>query len=196
MTYAINYFLLTCLLVDALVAFSALTMLVGRQEEHPACKNGGWWRWALVSPDGVARSRTICASASVNLPLHHKVHKFSSGTGSSGWSRKKGRKTVVVVVVTCLLTYLDITAPLNLYIAAVNEHGWLRRRASTGGCTVWTHSIGQVTGSVSGRRRLQRTTTDVGVRHRRTPPRQLIDPYRHELHPASDTFAGGCQLII
>jgi len=26
------------------------------------------------------------------------VQKFSSGTGSPGWSRKKGRKTVVVVV--------------------------------------------------------------------------------------------------
>jgi len=38
-------------------------------------------------------------SGSVNLPLHHKVQKFSSGTGSPGWSRKKGRKTVVVVVV-------------------------------------------------------------------------------------------------
>jgi len=37
--------------------------------------------------------------ASVSLPLHHKVQKFSSGTGSPGWSRKKGRKTVVVVVV-------------------------------------------------------------------------------------------------
>jgi len=36
-------------------------------------------------------------SASVNLPLHHKVQKFSSGTGSPGWSWKKGRKTVVVV---------------------------------------------------------------------------------------------------
>ena len=35
-------------------------------------------------------------SASVNLPLHHKVQKFSSGTGSPGWSRKKGRKTIVV----------------------------------------------------------------------------------------------------
>ena len=33
-------------------------------------------------------------SASVNLPLHHKVQKFSSGTISPGWSRKKGRKTV------------------------------------------------------------------------------------------------------
>jgi len=40
----------------------------------------------------------VGVSASVNLPLHHKVQKFSSGTGSPGWSRKKGRKTVVVVV--------------------------------------------------------------------------------------------------
>jgi len=37
-------------------------------------------------------------SASVNLPLHHKVQKFSSGTGSPGWSQKKGCETVVVVV--------------------------------------------------------------------------------------------------
>jgi len=58
--------------------------------------DGGWWRWALVSPDGVAPSRLVGVSASVNLPLHHKVQKFSSGTGSPGWSRKKGRKTVVV----------------------------------------------------------------------------------------------------
>ena len=35
-------------------------------------------------------------SASADLPLHHKVHKFSHGTGSPGWSQKKGRKMVVV----------------------------------------------------------------------------------------------------
>ena len=51
---------------------------------------------ALVSPDGVAPSWMVGVSASVNLPLHHKVQKFSSGTGSPGWSRKKGHKTVVV----------------------------------------------------------------------------------------------------
>jgi len=56
----------------------------------------GWWRWALVRPDGVAPSRMVGVSVSVNLPLHHKVQKFSSGTGSPGWSRKKGRKMVVV----------------------------------------------------------------------------------------------------
>jgi len=83
--------------LKALVAFSALTLLVGRQEGHPACKKtGGWWRWALVSPDGVAPNWMVGVSASVNLPLHHEVQKFSSGTGSPGWSRNKGRKTVVV----------------------------------------------------------------------------------------------------
>jgi len=43
----------------------------------------------------------VGVSASVNLLLHHKVQKFSSGTGSPGWSRKEGRKMVVVVVVQC-----------------------------------------------------------------------------------------------
>jgi len=70
--------------LNALVAFSALMLLVGRQEGHMACKNGGWWRWALVSPDAVAPSRMVSVSASVNLSLHHKVQKFSSGTGSPG----------------------------------------------------------------------------------------------------------------
>jgi len=44
--------------------------------------------------------RMVGVSACVNLPLHHKVQKFSSGTGSPGWSRKKGHKTVVCV---CML---------------------------------------------------------------------------------------------
>jgi len=79
-------------------AFSALTLLVGRQEGHLAFKNmGGWWRWALLSPDGVVPSQMVGVSACVNLPSHHKVQKFSSGTSSPGWSRKNGRKKVVVV---------------------------------------------------------------------------------------------------
>jgi len=60
---------------------------------------GGWWRWALLSPDGVAPSWMVGVSASVSLPWHHKVQKFSSGTGSPGWSRKKGRKMLVCVCV-------------------------------------------------------------------------------------------------
>ena len=34
----------------------------------------------------------VGVSASVNLPLHHKIQKFSSGTGSLGWSQKKAAK--------------------------------------------------------------------------------------------------------
>jgi len=51
----------------------------------------------MLSPDGVAPIRMVGVSASVNLPLHPKVQKFSSGTSSPGWSRKKGCKTAVVV---------------------------------------------------------------------------------------------------
>jgi len=58
--------------------------------------DGGWWRWALVSPHGVAPSQMVCVSASVNCTLYHNVQKFSSGTGSPGWSQKKVRKTVVL----------------------------------------------------------------------------------------------------
>jgi len=42
----------------------------------------------------------VGVSASVNLPLHCKIQKFSSGTGSPGWFQKKGCKTAVVVVVS------------------------------------------------------------------------------------------------
>jgi len=64
--------------VICIVAFSALTLLVGRQEKgiRPVKKMEGWCRLALVSPDGVAPSRMVGVSASVNLPLHHTVQKF------------------------------------------------------------------------------------------------------------------------
>ena len=62
------------------VAFSALTLLDGRQEGHPACKIGGG-EHCLVQMEWRTAGRSVC------LPLF---------TGSPGWSRKKGRKTVVV----------------------------------------------------------------------------------------------------
>jgi len=48
-----------------------------------------------VSPDGVAPSRMVGVSASVNLSLHHKVQKFSSGTGSPGSEGSPGIKMAV-----------------------------------------------------------------------------------------------------
>jgi len=58
--------------------------------------DGGHGHCLVLSPGGVAPTRMVGVSASVNLRLHHKVQRFSSGTVSPRWSRKKGRKTVVV----------------------------------------------------------------------------------------------------
>jgi len=66
----------------------------------------------------------VSVSASVNLPLHHKVQKFSSGTGSPGWSWKKGRKMVVV------------------WYGVVQQKGSFRRRQGEGVMRV--HSMGKV----------------------------------------------------
>ena len=67
-----------------------------------------------TSQDGVAPIRMVDVSASVNLPLHHEVQKFPSGTGSPGRSRKRGRKTVVVVVCSSYL-FLDLGSCLLTY---------------------------------------------------------------------------------
>ena len=49
---------------------------------------------SFVSPAGVASSRMVVVSASVGLSLHHKVQKFSFGTDSTGWSRKRAVKRI------------------------------------------------------------------------------------------------------
>jgi len=101
------FVILCCWLFTIIIlAFLPRPSLIVVSHTHVArntCKKwGGWWRWALVIPDGVAPSRMVGVSASVNLPLHHKVQKFSYGTGSPGWSRKKGCKMVMVVVVVII----------------------------------------------------------------------------------------------
>jgi len=53
-------------------------LLVGRQEGQKNIKYGGWWRWALISPDGLVPIRMVGVSASVNLSLHHKNDKSRS----------------------------------------------------------------------------------------------------------------------
>jgi len=54
------------------IAFTALTLLVGRQEGHPACKKWGKVEVALVSPDGVTPSWMVGVCASINLPCTMK----------------------------------------------------------------------------------------------------------------------------
>ena len=81
---------LNCItLVKRVVAFSALMLLVGRQEGHPACKNGvgvgapllrlGW------QPPGLSVSLPPLSSPAAENP------EVSSGTGLPWLSRNKGR---------------------------------------------------------------------------------------------------------
>jgi len=80
-----------CCFKDSLQCF----VLVWWQEGHPACKKmgDGGAGHSLVRMEWCLAGWLVCLT--VYPPLHHKVQKFSSGTGSPGWSRKKGRKTVV-----------------------------------------------------------------------------------------------------
>jgi len=100
-------------------------------------KRGGWWRWALVSADGVAPSRMVGVSAFVNLPLHHKVQKFSSGTGSPGWSWKKGHKMAVAVVVE---TWLSLS-PHGQCIINILKQCFMQRNAHSCHKTNWMNNI-------------------------------------------------------
>ena len=42
-----------CCKNKTMIAFSALTLLVGRQEGHPACKKTEWWDVGVVVCMGV-----------------------------------------------------------------------------------------------------------------------------------------------
>jgi len=59
----------------------------------------------------------VSLSASINLPLHHEVQKFSSGTGSREWSQKKGHKTVVCVWSRLVIFIAESSCILLLPIA-------------------------------------------------------------------------------
>jgi len=62
------------------VVYCALTLLVGRQEGHPACKNlGGCVGGGAISLVGVAPTRTVGASASIIFPCSIKIQKTGGG---------------------------------------------------------------------------------------------------------------------
>ena len=102
-----------------MTVFSALTLLVGWQEGHPDCKKAGdgggghWlvrmeWRWAGWS---------VCLPLFI-FPCTMKFRRFSSCTYSPGWSRKKGRKTVVVwwCVYSTSVDYLGAWFVVEMYV--------------------------------------------------------------------------------
>jgi len=91
--------------LNALVAFSALLLLVGRQEGHLSVKNGGRWRWALVSPDGVAPSRIV------EVLFRHRLTRVVP---------EKGRKNgCVCVFFSWLMTVCPKHVLMSVYIIAL-----------------------------------------------------------------------------
>ena len=75
-----------------LIAFSALTLLVGWQEGHPACKKLGCWRGYLSGAGCRLAYGPADATATHCLLLQYNPDWFYlSGTGWPGYSRKKGR---------------------------------------------------------------------------------------------------------
>jgi len=61
------------LLIDHDVAFSALTLLVGRQEGHPACKKTEWWGAGMV----ICLERVADLHMAKLMPLPLTVSCFS-----------------------------------------------------------------------------------------------------------------------
>jgi len=61
------------LLIDHDVAFSALTLLVGRQEGHPACKKTEWWGAGMV----ICLERVADLHMAQLMPLPLTVSCFS-----------------------------------------------------------------------------------------------------------------------
>ena len=64
---------------------------------YVSCGGDGHW---LVQMEWRPAGWSMCLPLLISpCTIIHKVQKFTSGTGLPGWSRKKGCKTVVVVVV-------------------------------------------------------------------------------------------------
>jgi len=78
---AISYLLLMCH-----IAFSALMLLVGRQEGHPACKKLEWWGAGMVIclERGADLQASRCHCHSLSLASVKSRLVYLSGTGSPG----------------------------------------------------------------------------------------------------------------
>ena len=101
-------------LVPCLLAFSALTLLVGRQEEHPACKKTEWWGAGVV----ICLERGADLHIAQLMPLPLTVSCFSkTQTGfitflvlaHAGSPGKRAVKRVCVCVCVCEYYFLHFS---------------------------------------------------------------------------------------
>ena len=102
--------------------FSALTLLVGWQEGHPACKklSGGYWHGYLTG----TRCRFAYGTADPTATDCLLLHEIQIGFGftflvpahpGSPRQNPESRKTVVVVVVVVVVTSNDCTTVAYQY---------------------------------------------------------------------------------
>jgi len=83
---------ITRALFALLLAFSALTQLVGRQEGHPTCKNWvvrSWCVWSKVQMIHIWSSWCYCHPSSL-APVKSRM-VYISGAGLPRLSREKGQ---------------------------------------------------------------------------------------------------------
>jgi len=73
--------------------------LGGRKGIQPVKNMGGWWRWALVSLDGVVPSQMVGVCLLLIFPCIMKSRNSLLAPAHLDGPRNKGHKTVVVVVV-------------------------------------------------------------------------------------------------
>ena len=89
----------------------------------------GWWRWALVSPDGVAPSQMVGVSASVNLPCTIKYRSYFLAPAHLGSPGQRAVKRLwcgghAVFMVQLSFDYLYYLLAAELFIIAVLwDHG-------------------------------------------------------------------------
>jgi len=104
-----NWFYIACL-----YAFSALTLLVGRQEGHPACKKTEWWGAGVV----VCLERGADLHMAQLMPLPLTVSCFCkiqidftflvpAHLGSPG-QRAVKRVCVCVFYIACLMWFFNV----------------------------------------------------------------------------------------
>ena len=98
-------------------AFSALTLLVGRQEGHPACKKTEWWGAGMVIC--LERGADLHMSQLMSLPLtvsfFSKIQMLPAHLGSP---RKRAVKRACLLL---LLLLLPITVPTR-FLAISHYH--------------------------------------------------------------------------
>ena len=104
-------------------AFSALTLLVGWQEGHPACKklSGGVLAWLSAWSEVqtcIWPSWCHCHSHSLSLASVKSSWFYLSGTGSPVYSQKKGRKTGVCV--TSYSVWSHVCRPVRSFCSCLS----------------------------------------------------------------------------